>query len=97
MPQANIDMTAIRQAMLRRGMGQTSLPATDQLSQAGGTTPGGGLNVPVAKPMVPTVPTAGTLGAVQVPQLSKAFNPVTFDEDTKRAAKVLMTKLMQYL
>lgn len=95
-PTQNLDMDAIRQALMRRMQGGAGLPASSQISQPAGQTPTGGspvpAQVPTPAPGVPQAP-AGT----QLPKAKTGGGGVNFDDETKRVTKVLIQKLMQVL
>jgi hypothetical protein len=104
MPPQNVDINAIRQALLARsnvpsmGQGQTT-PMLSQVGQPTGPTPTGGQ--PTLNRTPATVPTPGT----PQPQFSSPFagpgagaaNQATFDDETRRMSKGLIAKLLQVL
>ena len=98
MPQ-NIDISAIKEALARRSGGQASMPVGNQMGQQ--TAPsatGGSATQAQAAPQ-----TAGQEGqpAQQMPpgmaKMMEATQAGGFDDETKRVAKVLMTKLLKVM
>ena len=104
-----IDMTAIREALARRGMGGApagggTTPMSGQLSAPAGSTPTGGPNVPTPPaPTSPTPPPAGgsnvapRTAAAPMAKAAQAAQGPNFDGETKMIAKALVTKLIKYL
>jgi len=95
----NIDMQAIREAVLRRSQGGVGMPAASQMSAPAAPNPMGGAPTPTQPPAAPVgVPPTGTGGlsqpGVQRPKIAQGTN---FDEDTKRIAKTLISRLIQVL
>lgn len=109
MPPSNVDMSVIREAMARRGMGGvpaggTTLPAASQQTAPSGMTPAGGPNTPTVPPPQMPPPQGGAMpqaqpGAPQGPspqQRPQSAQP-NFDDDTKVSAKALMQQLLKYM
>ena len=93
----NIDMQAIKEALLRRSQGGAGMPAASQLSAPAAPNPMGGAPTQVQPPAAPVgVPPTGTGGLPQ-PQRPKIAQGTNFDEDTKRVAKTLISRLIQVL
>ena len=102
-----IDMTAIREALARRGMGGApagggTTPMSGQVSAPAGSTPTGGPNVPT--PPAPTSPApagapnvAPRAAAAPMAKAAQAAQGPNFDDETKLIAKTLVTKLIKYL
>ena len=103
MPNQNVDINAIRQALLARsggpsmGQGQTQ-PMLSQIGKPAGATPTGGSSTLTNTPA--TLPTPGT----PQPNYSSPFSGPTpqaagasFDDETKRMSKTLIGKLLQVL
>lgn len=91
---SNIDMDAIREALMRRRQGGAVPPAASQMTQPVGQTPTGGMPTPVNPPApAPAIPPAQ--GGTMPKARGKA--EVSVDDETKLVAKVLIQKLMQIL
>ena len=100
-------MTAIREALARRGMGGApagggTTPMSGQVSAPAGSTPTGGPNVPT--PPAPTSPApagapnvAPRAAAAPMAKAAQAAQGPNFDGETKMIAKALVTKLIKYL
>lgn len=101
-PSANIDMSAIREAIMRRAQGGGGTPAIQQMSAPQASLPTGGANVPQPNqaPQMPQVQqnvTSGQQGSPVSPEgavVGKLKQGASFDDETKQIAKALITKLM---
>ncbi len=107
-PPSHIDMSVIREALARRA-GGAPVPMAGQVTQPGGVTPTGGPNVTAPQPApMPTanpnqLPVQGhsmpassatpPQQAAGVAQLAQGMP----DEETKKIAKSLLGKLVQFL
>lgn len=101
-PPAGIDMSVIRQALMRRMQGGGGTPATQQVSNPAGPTP-----LQPAQPLQPTGPLplpqggqapAGAQSSPQAPQQSQgAQDGQGFDDGTKTISKALIARLLKVL
>ncbi|HJZ04493.1 MAG TPA: hypothetical protein VJ327_01360 [Patescibacteria group bacterium] len=95
MPPAQIDMTAIREAIARRQGGGAS-PALSQVTAPGASLPTGGPNTPTNPPPATATPSGTTPSPMPSakPNLKQVGN---FDDETRSLAKTLISKLMNVL
>jgi len=102
MPQANIDMDLIREAIARRAQGG-STPATEQMTTPGGTIPGGGANTPTTSPAIPNMQGGAQMPSVNPAEVSPALKATKeadtpmYDQETRDLTKALMTRLLKYI
>lgn len=101
-PDNNIDINAVRQALLNRAQSPAmaqgmSQPMLNQVGKPAGATPTGG------SPSITNAPPTISNPSTPQPQFSSPFagpkqgNSVNFDEETKRVSKTLISKLLQVL
>lgn len=100
----NIDMSAIKEALARRSGGQASMPMGEQSSQqVAPSGMGGSATQTAATPAQGQATPAGQggQGGGQMPagiaSMMQATQAGGFDDETKRVAKVLMTKLLKVM
>jgi len=102
MPQANIDMGLIQEAIKRRAQGGGGTPVTSQLTMPRGTNPGGGMNTPM-KPPVMSMPQGGQASLPPRQDAQGAAKAATqadspaFDDETRKFAKALVSRLVKVL
>lgn len=112
-PPAGIDVSLIREALARRAAGGlgggTTLPVVQQVSVPGGALPTGGPNVSVPQPapqppaqpnqlpaqnrQMPASSATPAQSAANVAQLAQGMP----DDETRKIAKALLGKLVQFL
>lgn len=99
MPPQNVDMSAIREAMLRRRQGG-SMPVGGQMTAPTGPSAQGGYSTPVpgvgapqasGRNLTPGQSPSGSLGR------SGGSAPANVDEETRNISKALVRKLIQFL
>lgn len=91
MQPANVDMSVIREAMMRRAQGG-SMPAGAQMTSPMGPSAQGGMPTPV-----PTAPNAQPTGQNITPRQGQSKMPAQVDDETRAMSKALVQKLIQYL
>lgn len=96
--QPNIDMSAIREALMRRLQGGSSMPAASQMSSPEAPLPTGGANTPTVPAPTAEMPGSNMMPAAQdLAKSSQVAQGPAFDQETREASKVLLKKLIQYL
>lgn len=104
-PPANIDLSAIREAIARRSQGGAGAPPVQQMSQPQGQLPTGGAPTPQPNQAPPVQPsqtnvTPGQQGSPVSPEgavVGKLKQGASFDDETKVVAKQLLNKLIGVL
>lgn len=105
-PSAQIDISAIREAIQRRAQGGGGTPPTQQMSAPQAALPTGGANIPMPQ-QASQVPqnvqqnvAPGNQGSPVSPEgavVGKLKQGTAFDDETKTVAKQLVAKLIGVL
>lgn len=94
---AQVDMSAIREAIARR-QGGGATPALNQVSAPGASLPTGGPNTPTSPTPPPAQSPSGSVAPSSAPPQGAKLKQVdNFDDETRSLAKTLISKLMNVL